>query len=138
MIAKPPHNRKLVLSGIALTKMRYKDNDLQALSETRDILETIIINSDYLNDAPFSWVGISIRYGLKYEEKPHYQGISKKYGDLSLAIEVDSNEMIEASYEELVRIFTAATLKALIHAGHKYKRPVEALEKMLDRMLGKK
>lgn len=138
MIAKPPHDRRLGLVGVALTTLRYKNYDIEALTEARDKVECVLIKSLYFEDAPFWWVTLAIRYGLKNDEKPYYQKINKKYGDLPLAIEVDSNEMIEASFEELKRIFTIATLKALIHAGHKYKRPVEALETMLDRTFREK
>lgn len=91
-----------------------------------------MIDSGYLHDAPFSWVTLAIRYGLKNEENPHYMRINKKYGDLPLAIEVDVHEMIGASLEELHRIFRSASLRALIHAGEKYGRPVAALKALMD------
>jgi hypothetical protein len=74
---------------------------------------------------------VAIRYGLKDDDKPSYQAISKKYGDLPLAIEVDTRELTEASLDELKTIFLTAVLKALIHAGQKFGRPVAALERML-------
>jgi len=130
-IAKPPHNRKLGLCGVSLTKARLPKNDDEAANLIRDEIESIIIKSGYLDGAQFSWVTIAIRYGLKNEEKPHYQQISKKYGDLPLAIEVDTHEMLGASLKELKQIYSRAVLLALTHAGRKYNQPIEKLEAAL-------
>lgn len=132
MIAKPPHNRKLGLNGVALTKQRNNRHDAKALTEVRDELEKVIVDSQYLEDAPFSWVTVAVRYGLKNDDKPSYQAVNKKYGDLPLAIEVDTHELIGASLDELKLIFKQAVLKALIHAGEKFERPTDALEKILE------
>jgi hypothetical protein len=131
MIAKPPHDRKLGLVGVSLTKARLNKQSGQALDMVRDTVEKAIVESGYLDDATFSWVTVAIRYGLKDDDKPSYQAISKKYGDLPLAIEVDTRELTEASLDELKTIFLTAVLKALIHAGQKFGRPVAALERML-------
>jgi len=128
MIAKPPHNRKLGLTGIALTKQRNNRHDIKSLAAVRDEIEKIIIDSEFLKNAPFSWITIAVRYGLKNDSKPNYRAVSKKYGDLPLSIEVNTHELINASFEELKLIFKKAVLKALIHAGHKFDRPTEILE----------
>lgn len=128
MIAKPPHNRKLGLNGVALTKQRNNPNDIKALTAIRDEIEKIIIDSDYLGEADFSWVTVAVRYGLKNDNKPNYQVVSKKYGDLPLSIEVDARELIDISFEELKLVFKKAVLTALVHAGRKFEQPVEMLE----------
>lgn len=126
--AKPPHNRKLALSGIALTMARNPRGDVKALSSVRDELEQVLIQSCYLDQAPFSWVTISIRFGLKEEAIPHYLPIDRKYGDLPLAIEVPTEAMQGVSQVELEAIFRKAALRALIHAGEKYGRPTDELK----------
>jgi hypothetical protein len=130
MIAKPPHNRKLGLSGIALTEQRNNRFDASALTAVRDAVEKVMIESGYLDGAPFSWVTIAVRYGLKNDDEPSYRAINKKYGDLPLAIEVDTQELTSASPDDLKFTFATAVLKALIHAGGKFERPVGALEEM--------
>ena len=132
MIANPPHNRKLGLIGVALTKQRNNRHSAKALMEVRDEIEEVLIESRYLQDAPFSWVTVAVRYGLKNDDKPSYQAVNKKFGDLPLAIEIDTHEMISASKDELMLIFERAILKALIHAGRKFQRQTGSLEKMLD------
>ena len=54
MIAKPPHNRKLGLNGVALMKQRNNRHDTKALAAVRDEIEKVI--NEYLKGAPFSWV----------------------------------------------------------------------------------
>lgn len=97
-------------------------------AEVRDELERLVIKSGYLNNAPFTWVGLILRFGLINGEKPEYDKIDKKDGELPLAIEIDTNELLGADKQKLKQIFTEATLKALIDAGHKYKLQISALE----------
>ena len=115
------HDRKLVLGGISLTQARLRGvRDLEALTFVRDELEREMIESAYLDGAPFKWVGIIIRYGLKDDQAPEFARINRKHGDLPLAIEIDTHKLLNASYEQLVLIFRKATLIALVNAGEKY------------------
>lgn len=131
MIPKPPHNRKLGILAADLVKAPKIRNDMKALTATRDDLEPYLATSGYLDGAPFSWVTVSIRFGLKNDEEPQYEPINKKYGDLPLSIEVDTHELVDVPLLELTRIFKKAALRALIHAGEKYDRPTERLRGVL-------
>lgn len=130
--AKPPHDAKLGFGGVALTTARVPKALFEAFATVRAELEPILVASDYLKDAPFSWVTLVMRYGLKNEENPHYGRISKKYGDLPLSIEDDVHEMLGTFMDELRIVFRRATLRALIHAGKKYRCPVNALHDLAD------
>lgn len=132
--AKPPHNRKLGLTGVAMTNARNPKRDVAALSAVRDELEQVLIRSGYLENAPFSWVTISIRFGMKTETEPHFQAINKKYGDLPLAIEIETACMLSANETELKDQFKAAALRALIAASHRYNRPSGELVSMFEAM----
>lgn len=125
------HNRKLGLVGVSLTKARTNRHDVQALTAVRDELEQIMKCSGYLDGTPFEWVTVAVRYGLVDNTEPTYQAINKKYGDLPLAIEVDTHRLMESDFEQLKSIFRKAVLLALVHAGRKYGRPIDALEKAL-------
>jgi len=103
------------------------------MAEVRDELEAVMVAEDYLAGVPFEWIGIVFRYGLRNEDVPHYEPISRNYGDLPMALELDALELRDASREELKRIFMIATLKILIHAGRKYKLPTGVLSEILDR-----
>jgi hypothetical protein len=112
---------------------RPNHNNGVAAEAVRDEIENIILTSGYLEHAPFWWVTIAIRYGIKYDSKPHYCRINKKYGDLPLAIEVDTHDLIDASLPKLTAIFRRAVLISLIDAGRKYDLPVDRLERALAR-----
>lgn len=132
-VGRPLHNRRLGLCGVSLTEARPNRNAIVAAESVRDEIENIIQTSGYLENAPFWWITIAIRYGIKYDAKPHFHRINKKYGDLPLAIEVDTNDLIEASLQKLTEIFRRAVLISLIDAGRKYDLPVERLETELAR-----
>ncbi len=123
------HNRKLVLGGVALVKAQLK-NDCQAMAGVRDELESVLISSGWFPDAPFRWVGLIIRYGLKTESEPHYQPINKKHGDLPIAVEVDTNHLLEihTDPERLKAFLKRVTIDCLLNVARRYELPTEALE----------
>jgi hypothetical protein len=125
---KPRHHRKLAINLISLTMARLNRQIHEPQNAVRDELEAIVTSSDYLKGAPFLWVLLSIRLGLKDSEKPIYQGINKTHGDLSMAIEIDTHKLIDADLLTIETILKNATLIALIHAGKKYKLPTLELE----------
>jgi hypothetical protein len=129
------HNRKLVLSGIALTKARIPPKpNAAAANRVRDELEQEIVQSGYLESAPFKWVGLSIRYGLVDETRPHYQKIDSKDGELPLAIEIDVHRLLEATEDEMAAVYRKATLIALTHAGEKYGLNTARVDQLLSEM----
>lgn len=99
--------------------------------EVMDELEAIMLEEGFLDGAPFKWIGIVLRYGLKNEDKPHYSRISKRHGDLPVAIELDTHELRFASRDELKQRFMIATLKCLVDIGKKYNLPCERFSEML-------
>ena len=129
------HNRKLGLCAAAMTTTRVPNYDIAVATLVRDEIEQVMIDSDYLVGAPFEWVTISLRYGLQNEDQPHYEPVNKQYGDLPLAIELDTNELAKATREEMRRAFELATLKALVAAGKKFELSYEELETRLEAMM---
>jgi hypothetical protein len=125
------HNRKLVLGGASMTLAPTNPHSIDVGTAIMDELEQVMIETGYLANAPFKWVGIILRYGLKNEDVPHYQRINKKHGDLPVAIELDTHELLDASREQLKEIFTIATLKILVHVGKKYELPYKEFEEKL-------
>ncbi|HZF41805.1 MAG TPA: Imm39 family immunity protein [Sphingomonadaceae bacterium] len=127
------HNRKLVLSGVALTKARIPPRqNAAAANRVRDELEREIVEARFLEGAPFKWVGLIIRYGLVDETEPHYDRINHEHGDLPLAIEIDTHRLLDVSEDEMASVYRRATLTALIHAGKKFELPVHRLQGLLE------
>jgi hypothetical protein len=127
---KTQHNRKIVFSGIDCVGADLK-NSFHFYEEIRDELEFLMINSGYLESAPFLWIGMVFRYGLKNEIIPHYRRIDKKDGELELSKELDMRILLTADEQDtslLKEFLEIATLDALIHAGRKYKLAIQALE----------
>lgn len=128
------HNRKLVLGAVALTKAKVR-GDMPVMKEVRDELEELLVSSGYFEGAPFRWVGVILRYGIKNGAKPVYEKINEKSGDLPLAIEIDTSQLVDADFDSLKRQFAFATLNALVDAGHKYSLKTMALEERLRTLL---
>ena len=128
------HNRRLVIGGVALVKVRLK-NTGPAMTQVCDELEAVLIGAGWFPAAPFRWVGLIIRYGLKTESEPHYQRINKTHGDLPIAIEVDTNHVLEIHREpeRLKAFFKRVTLGCLLSIARRYNLPTEALEQERDK-----
>lgn len=121
--ATPPHNRKLGLLGVALVKARFPKSTGAALDLVRNEFEARLVEARFFDGAPFSWITIAIRYGLRNEERPIIQQVSGKYGDLPLAIEIDSHELLEGSQDKIETRFRRAVARALAATAERYSLP---------------
>ncbi|MBP6865885.1 MAG: immunity protein 39 [Candidatus Didemnitutus sp.] len=128
MIASPPHTRKLGLLGVALVKARLPKTVSAALDAVRDEVEAVMISSGFLTGAPFAWVTIAVRYGLKNEEAPHFGRVNRKFGDLPLSIEVDTHQLQHADLSQARTVVRQAVVRALLAAAARYDRPSDAIE----------
>ena len=90
------------------------------------------MKSGFFENAPFEWIGLIIRYGLKDRFDPEYQKIDKVHGDLPIAIEVDSNRLIKADIEDVKAVFRLATSNSLVHVAVKYGLPAESIKVYRD------
>lgn len=122
------HNRKLVLGAVCLVKARIR-NDISAMTQVRDELEPILMQAGWFPRAPFAWVGLVIRYGVRTEDQPHLERINKADGDLPVAIEVDTNRVLEIHEDPLQfeSFLKAVALRCLISVAKKYQLPSEEL-----------
>lgn len=123
------HNRKFVPGIIDMVKVRLPN--IKHIVSMQDDIEKIIIDSGFLDNAPFKWVGLMYRVGIKNALIPEYQRINKKYGDLPIAVEIDFELLKWADdhdVELLKNLFMMAGLDALIHVGKKYNLPTEKIE----------
>jgi len=122
------HNRKYVPGGVALVMGRVRNS---GKSVDQDKVEQLLIDSNFFDHAPFKWVGLIYRYGLKNEIVPEYQRIDKKDSELPIAIELKM-EILEWADKNnlklLYDIFMIGALEALIHVGQKYNLPTDLLK----------
>ena len=128
------HNKKLVLGGVSLTKARPNNFSMQVMREIRDELELIIIESNFIEKAPFKWIGLILRYGLINASKPEYKKINVKHGDLPVTIELNSIDLSSANKTELNFLFKKATLLALVDIAGRYSLESDIFEKLLSEL----
>jgi hypothetical protein len=121
----PPHSRKLGLLSAALVKARVRGL-VPALGRVRDALEPTLL--PWFPNGQFSWVTLSIRLGLKNDEKPAFGRISKKYGDLPLSIEIDTHDVLAVHHdpELLYQLIYGHTLRSLRAVAAKYGLSMES------------
>ena len=107
---------------------------MPALNEIRNEVEALIKASSWFPNDHFQWVGLIIRYGIKTEPQPHLQPISKKHGDLPVAVEVDTHHLLEIQKDPvLLKAFLkAVTIHSLLAVARKYKLPTQTLEHELS------
>ena len=128
------HNRKFVPGIVSLVRLNLKNE--KYIVSIQDEIEQIMISTNFLENAPFEWVGLIYRYGLKNMLVPEYSRISKKYGDLPLAIELDSHLLLWAdgnNIKLLKDIFILSALLALVHVGEKYNLSYSGIEDELKK-----
>lgn len=132
------HNRKLVLGGVSLTKERPNNFSISVMSEIRDELELIIIETNFIEKAPFNWIGIIFRYGLVNANKPKYQKINSKHCDLPVTMELDTQDLSKANKFELKKIFRKATLLIMIDVADKFNLESGVFEELLHEITTQK
>jgi hypothetical protein len=105
---------------------------MQVATDVRNEIEELMRSCGFLENAPFDWVTISLRYGIVNEDEPHFESVNNKYGDLPLSIELDTRGLADANREQLRQAFRIAVLKALISAGDRFDLNYRALKTELD------
>lgn len=125
------HPWKFVFSGIDLVMASMNNDGYVMTTVGREYLQNLLIDSVYFSDPRFTWVGMTIRYGLKNDRKTEFQGIDKKYECIDLAKELDMRVLLTADENDvdmLMDFFKIAALDSLIEAGKKYKLNPVAIE----------
>ncbi len=116
-------NRRISPAGIALVKGRLR-NGINCMPSPE--FDAFLLNNHYFTEkgAPFSWLMMFYRYGIKTDLCVEFKRINKKYGDLPIAVELDMEILQWADKHnlDLLRdIFMIATLEALLQVCAKYK-----------------
>ena len=124
------HNRKFVVGGVEVVKIRGK-HATPALVLVRDEIESVLIEANFFDGAPFKAISLIVRFGLVDMEKPEYQGITKRDGYLNISIELDAHPLIRSTPETTYSVIRGAMLRAILHVSQKYGLPDEGLNKYL-------
>lgn len=136
MTGRPPHDRRFVSGSVALTGTRLSRTIMAMGQRSDDEVEALLLNSKFFDNAPFWWVALMYRKGLKNDPAPEIRRINKKYGELPVAFEIDVRLLYRQDDETIYRVYCASALWALIHVGRKYNLPTAALETRLAELGG--
>tara|TARA_Y100000588_G_scaffold368445_1_gene436354 strand:- start:1421 stop:1930 length:510 start_codon:yes stop_codon:yes gene_type:complete len=129
-------DRRLGIIGVALVFENIK-KDGEAWGEIDPILDKLLRDNAVWEEAPFLWVGLAYRYGIKndlvIEKRPY---IDKKWGSLDVGVQLDTHILEWAdknSYSLLRDIFLVAALNVFVQVCKKYKLDdkISCLEKEL-------
>lgn len=118
----PKHGRRLVLSAVSLVPGRVR-SDIQMGEDVRDELEALMDAVGFLENAPFTWIGLMLRYGTRDQETPEYGAPDVDEGELAVAIELDMQTLRSAPPARIREVFRAATMRVLEHVAKKFGLP---------------
>jgi hypothetical protein len=118
------HNRRLVFSAVGLVKARVR-GEIPVMNQVRDELECALIEAEWFPSAPFRWIGLMFRYGLKTDSVPHFETIDPDDGELPIAIEIDTHVLLELSKDKpgLARFIKNTAIECLLAVAAKYGLP---------------
>jgi len=97
------------------------------LDGVRDDVEKTIIESRQMDSAPFEFISLMIRYGLKNDASPDTGRIHQSYRDLPLTIEIDLQSIMDKDEKSVQVFFTNVVLLCVIDAFAKYRLSTELL-----------
>ncbi len=105
------------------------------MGAVRDELDSVLAEAGWFPSAPFKYVSLIIRYGLKTELNPEFQRIIKKYGELPIAVELKMEDMraVHCDRNKLEELFKYATVEALLAVAERYALPKPLIEEYKSR-----
>jgi hypothetical protein len=122
------HNRKYVPGATNwIVDKRVIQNEYL---DDHDYIESLVIDSDMLKNAPFEVIYNHYYYGYETNLKPTSR-ISKKYNDIRTTVELDMDILEWADKNNLklfMEMMMIGALEALIHLGKKYKLQIDLIE----------
>lgn len=114
--------RRLAIGGVALVEARLgKINPV--LMQILEEFNQWLLDDGWPGPAPFQYVSLIIRFGLKDDLEPEIGRVNKKYGELAVSIEVDTHPLLKRDMEVARQVFQRATALALLGVAQKYSIP---------------
>jgi hypothetical protein len=121
------HNRKYVPGGVDVIGWKLK---YCGACDDQNKVEKLLIDSNFFEGQPFTWVSLIWHYTRKFDLVPEYRRMSKTHRELPIAAELDGKILEWADKHNrklLYDIFMIASMEVLIHVGKKYKRNIDLL-----------
>lgn len=121
------HRRVFLLGAVALVRGRIRDS-VQIGSRVQEKVESLLLEQGFFQSAPFDCIGLILRIGEQLVIEPKYQSVNQA-GELPISIELDMKQLRAVSSVEVERIYTWATLEALLHVASTFDLPCELLRR---------
>lgn len=99
----------------------------KSLQYACDTLRPVLDEQGFFQNAPFSWVGISVLYGVGTELGPVFVGQSKKTGIIEYRMVLDAQKLYRLSIDELNAVVLSCAVFVLLHLAKKHHLPAERL-----------
>lgn len=118
------------MGAVSLTMQRPNKNLRTAAGIVRDDVESALIECKYFDEAPFSWISIILKLGIKDESAPIYEGISND-GCLNLSLELNFSEAKLYTLDMMIDKIKNCVLISVLDASRVYRLPSKSILKLL-------
>lgn len=109
----------LVLGGVGLIKGRIRESQGAMIEITREI-NPFLVNSNTLENAPFSLLSGCILYGNRFDPFAKIGPINKVHDEFSFSVEVEMLPLQFANKEIVKLAFVSAVIPALLVITDKF------------------
>ncbi len=117
------------MGAVSLTMQRPNKNLRIAAGIVRDEMEAALIVCKYFDGAPFSWISIILKLGIKNDHKPNYEGISAD-GCLNLSLEINISEIKLYTLNVLTDTIRGYVFLSILDVSSTYRLPSESILKL--------
>lgn len=121
--------RILLIGGVGVVRGRIKDAG-QVMREICDDFEPLLIESNFVSEAPFKTVSLIIRFGENNGGAPIFEPINQRHKELPASIELSIAELRPLDRGALKNAFIKATIEVLEAVVKKYSLSANALCKL--------
>lgn len=118
------------ISSVSVDRIKIR-NEFGALSRVRDYMNLILKQSNFLERAPFDWIQVVIHNVPDASEEIVMNRINKRYGDLSVTVKLDANELYDLGKldeDRLYEKYLNVSISVLRDVARKYQLDTKFLE----------
>jgi hypothetical protein len=119
---------QLAVGGVGLKRGRIV-NSQKAMISLATELNPYLIESGFLDDAPFSLVNFIFRYGDRFSTVADIDPVDTKNDELPVAAEVPLDQLRVSNVEDVKRAFASVLIPALRAVATLYDLPQEGIRR---------
>ena len=132
-------SKLIAIGSVHMINTRIVDyNHFDCIEKFEWEIRRMLKESKFFSDAPFKWLNMCYRFGIEHG-CIDLAGISKKYLDLGVTVELQYDEVEYYSWNDvpkLCQLMEASMLDMIIFVGQKYKLPTKLFEERFKEIGG--